>query len=630
MKWFKNLPTAWKLGLAFALPVVLAGAFGLVSVRSYEDLQGAASAIRGTLFSVIGASLLLGSGMCWGISRLITKPLDEVVVVLEAMALGDFSKEVRTDYKDEIGRMTGALNKSVACLRAAAETHTKQLQAATASARLGAMLESMAPSVTYADRSGKITYANPAALAMFKKVERHLPVRLEQLVGQSIDIFFKSPSPQHPILTDPNSPPYRAQVQIGDETFDLVVSAFFDANKEYTGSLLCWDCVTQRIAQDRLIREAAEREKQQADELRSELGSLLGNVNAAANGDLTQSVESGSSDAVCQMGEALGQLLATLRTSIGFIAANAGALATASEELSSVSMQMNSNAEETSSQSNVVSAAAEQVSRNVHTVATAVEEMGVSIREIAQSAAEAARIAATAVQVANNTNDTITKLGESSTEIGQVIKVITSIAQQTNLLALNATIEAARAGEAGKGFAVVANEVKELAKETAKATEDIGRKVEAIQSNTKGAVAAIKQITTIINQMNDLSSSIASAVEEQSATTNEMARNISEASKGSTQIAENVTAVAKAAEGTMQGAGNVQQAAGELSRMAVELQQLVAQFQYEKKQSAAFVPRAAWGPKSYSPGSRPTGASEPRNGNDRVDTRAKDTRVNRA
>jgi methyl-accepting chemotaxis protein len=260
------------------------------------------------------------------------------------------------------------------------------------------------------------------------------------------------------------------------------------------------------------------------------------------------------------------------------IADNSTAMSSASEELASVSTQMSANAEETSAQANVVSTASSEVSRNVQTVATAAEEMTASIKEIAKNAAEAAKVATGAVKVAEKTNGTIAKLGESSVEIGKVIKVITSIAQQTNLLALNATIEAARAGEAGKGFAVVANEVKELAKETAKATEDISQKIEAIRNDTKESVDAIGQIGTIINQINDISNTIASAVEEQTATTNEMTRNITEAARGSSEIAQNITGVATAAKSTTAGASNTSKAATELSRMSQELQQAVGTF----------------------------------------------------
>jgi methyl-accepting chemotaxis protein len=261
-------------------------------------------------------------------------------------------------------------------------------------------------------------------------------------------------------------------------------------------------------------------------------------------------------------------------------AQNASALASSSEELTAVSQQMAGNAEETATQADVVSAASEEVSKNVASVASASEEMQASIREIAKNANESARVAKNAVSVAHSTNETVKKLGESSQEIGNVIKVITSIAQQTNLLALNATIEAARAGEAGKGFAVVANEVKELAKQTAKATEDIGRKIEAIQGDTKGAVTAIEEISAIINQINDISNSIASAVEEQTATTNEIGKSVTEAATGVGDIAKNIGGVALAAKNTTQGANDTQKASQELSRMAAQLQKVVSKFTF--------------------------------------------------
>jgi methyl-accepting chemotaxis protein len=260
---------------------------------------------------------------------------------------------------------------------------------------------------------------------------------------------------------------------------------------------------------------------------------------------------------------------------VATVASSATTLGSSAEELTAVSSELSASADETSAQASAVSVAAEQVSKSVQTVAAGVEEMGASIREIAGNSHEAARIAHQAVRTAEATNATIAKLGQSSTEIGKVIKVITSIAEQTNLLALNATIEAARAGEAGKGFAVVANEVKELARETARATDEISQKIEAIQTDTQGAICAIEQIGQIIAEINNIAGTIASAVEEQTATTNEMSRSIVEAAMGSSEIAQNVTSVATAALNTTQGASNTQSAATELARMAAQLMQLV-------------------------------------------------------
>ncbi|RNL80282.1 GAF domain-containing protein [Nocardioides marmorisolisilvae] len=334
----------------------------------------------------------------------------------------------------------------------------------------------------------------------------------------------------------------------------------------------------------RLVSQAVQRlEKENADreaaaDLARKVDLVLGVVRSAAEGDLTREIPVAGDDAIGQLAAGLGSLLETLRGSMTNIGSTADTLAVASEQLTILAQGMGDGATVTSDRAASASGASVQVSASIQTVATAAEEMTASIREIAKNATEAATVATGAVSVASSAQGTVASLGESSAEIGQVIKVITSIAQQTNLLALNATIEAARAGDAGKGFAVVANEVKELAKETARATEDIGQKIEAIQADTQGAVSAIAEISEVIGRINDIQTTIASAVEEQTATTNEIARSVTEAAAGANGIAEDVTQVASAAEDTRQGAQNTLQSATDLSGMASELKGLVEKF----------------------------------------------------
>ncbi|MFY9980551.1 MAG: methyl-accepting chemotaxis protein [Candidatus Sulfotelmatobacter sp.] len=320
---------------------------------------------------------------------------------------------------------------------------------------------------------------------------------------------------------------------------------------------------------------------------------VLAQSEAIAAGDLTRDdLKVQSKDELGDLTVAINKMSGSLKSMIMAITENSLHVASASEELSNTSQQISANSEETSAQAKVVSDSAQQVSQNLQTVATGAEEMGSSIREIAKNATEAARVATSAVKVAETTTATVSKLGDSSNEIGQVIKVITSIAQQTNLLALNATIEAARAGEAGKGFAVVANEVKELAKETAKATEDISLKIEAIQTDTKAAVEAIASISEVINQVNGISTTIATAVEEQNATTNEMSRNVSEAANSSGEITSNINGVAQAAESTSRGAGDTQKAAQQLVETSAELRRLVEQFKINAGHDGMHAPRS--------------------------------------
>ncbi|HVV36323.1 MAG TPA: methyl-accepting chemotaxis protein [Acidimicrobiales bacterium] len=637
---------------------------------------------------------------------------------------------------DEDGKYCGAM--------ATWDVVTEKRELERQVARVTSMMENSPTNMMFADRDFTITYMNPASLKTLAGLEEHLPVKASEVVGSSLDIFHKNPSYQRGILSDEKQLPRRANISVGPETLDLLVSPIHDSDGNYVGAMATWEVITDKLALEAAQREAAndtaavnrvleamasavnvdeaakialdnvrdafgwaygsywkvnedqelrwvlesgdvpqefkdvtlrasfkegvglsgrawknrdlfftqdigemtdcsrapvaqkigvksgvcfplivagqvvgtmdfftmetlhpsqqrldalrnvgrlvssafdrisqeEAKRNAAAELQEKVNLVLDVVNAAVAGDLTRDLDIHGDDAIGQLAEGLGSLLHTMRQSMSNIGETAEALAAAAEQLTAVSGNMGRGATQTSDRAASASSASVQVSASIQTVASAAEEMTASIREIAKNADSAAGVATTAVKVASDAKGTVASLGESSAEIGQVIKVITSIAQQTNLLALNATIEAARAGEAGKGFAVVANEVKELAKETARATEDISQKIEAIQNDTRGAVDAIGEIGTIIDNINEIQTTIASAVEEQTATTNEIARSVTEAAGGANGIAADVAEVAEAATSTQRGAEESLQSASSLATMATELKRLVGQFRY--------------------------------------------------
>ncbi|GIE92196.1 methyl-accepting chemotaxis protein [Actinoplanes regularis] len=299
-----------------------------------------------------------------------------------------------------------------------------------------------------------------------------------------------------------------------------------------------------------------------------------------ANGELNVELPREGTDEPAEMAATLDDALQSIRRVISDVAAQAEVLDETSASLDEVAQTFASNIAETSTQARVVADASQEVSSNVQTVALGTQEMGSAIGDIAENASHAAAVAAEAVAAATVATGTVTSLGASSARIGDVLRLITSIAEQTNLLALNATIEAARAGELGKGFAVVAGEVKELAQETAKATDDIGQLVQDIQKDSAAAATAISGIGEVIGRISGYQTTIASAVEEQTATTAEMNRGIAEAAGGSTQIADNITAVAAAASAASEDVARSRAAAAELTRMSRQLREAVGQFRY--------------------------------------------------
>jgi methyl-accepting chemotaxis protein len=323
------------------------------------------------------------------------------------------------------------------------------------------------------------------------------------------------------------------------------------------GSALSWVVSGRMVASLRQVREGLRR---------------------MAAGDLTVHVPVTSRDEAGDMAQALNEAVEGMAGVVSGIADSSHSLADAASTMTGSAGAIAGTAQQTSTQAEVVARTADEVSASVQSVASGCEEMGVSIDEIAHNANEAARVAAEAVSVAGATTSTVNRLGASGAEIATVVKVITSIAEQTNLLALNATIEAARAGAAGKGFAVVAGEVKELAQETSRATEEVATRVQAIQADTERAVEAIGAISSVIGKINDYQMSIASAVEEQTATTREINRSVTQAATGAGGIASSIGAVADAAHGTARGVDGAQRSAVELAALAEDLRGLVQRF----------------------------------------------------
>ncbi|UWP83597.1 methyl-accepting chemotaxis protein [Dactylosporangium fulvum] len=308
------------------------------------------------------------------------------------------------------------------------------------------------------------------------------------------------------------------------------------------------------------------------------LRSAVGALTRVAAGDLTGTVAVRGRDELAEMGRALNEATSAMRDTVTALSSTATTLTDTAGALSRTAEDTASGAADSNLQAQTTASAAEQISAGVNTVATASEEMTAAIGEISQNATRAAQVATSAVDTAAQTSSTVRLLGTASGEIAEVLKTISSIAAQTNLLALNATIEAARAGEAGKGFAVVAGEVKDLAQETARATEDIGHRIAAIRTHTGATTEAIGRITAIIDEINDYQNTIASAVEEQTATTAEINRSVAETATGTQVIASNITHLATTAQAVTEAAAASNRAAEELTAVAGRLRGLVGRF----------------------------------------------------
>jgi methyl-accepting chemotaxis protein len=388
------------------------------------------------------------------------------------------------------------------------------------------MIEQLPVGVMTAEPTGdfRITYLNAEARKILQTVQDVIRVPVDKLVGQTIDVFHPGSHRQRDLVADPANLPHRTSITLGSETIDLRISATFDRNGAYAGPLLTWRQITGQV---RLVNQ-----------FEQSVGAIARTVADSAEG--------------------MRQAASVMRESA--IAAGERTLA--------------------------VSTASDQASQSVSTAAAGAEEVAVSVAEIARQVAESAQIAGMAVAEAEATDASVSSLSEAADRISAVVRLIGDIAARTNLLALNATIEAARAGEAGKGFAVVAGEVKTLATQTAKATQEIGGQITAMQQATSQAVTALRSISGTIQRMNEIATIIAGSVEEQGAATQSIAQAVQHAAAGTAEVNSNIAAVTQVVEETGSRANGVLESATEMTGQAARLKDEVAKFLVAVQQAA--------------------------------------------
>lgn len=506
---------------------------------------------------------------------------------------------------------------------------TEKLALENKVSKINCMVESSPTNIMFANREGIIEFLNPKSTETLTSIQDHLPVAVDRIQGGSYDVFHKNPAHQRQLLADPRNLPHQANIHIGPHTLDLLVTAIYDSEGEYSGPMVTWDVVTDKLElEKKSARMNSMIENAPVNILMADLDLNLVYMNPASRSTLT-SLEKHLPKPVNQLDgqsidifhknpsyqrtllanpsnlpheanikladETLSLLVSPIydheNNYIGpmvtwevvsdkirlveSLKEAAVQVSSASEEVAATSREMEGNAQGANAEASQAAAAGEEISAGVRQVAHSSEELRSSIGEISENMNNTSKLVNKTLVEAEEADKKMTQLSSSSKEIGDVIKVINSIAQQTNLLALNATIEAARAGDAGRGFSVVANEVKELANQTAAATEEITKKIVAIQEDTKSSVDAIKVISSSIQQVNDFASQISAAVQEQNATTDELTRISNEASEGVNGISQNIKAVSETSNQTANNAQQLVEASRGMTSLAQKLNDLV-------------------------------------------------------
>ncbi len=557
-------------------------------------LLGAASAVLASIVTVVLMTRNIGN-------QLGTEP-GKLMAIASSIAEGDLNQDLRTGGIS-VG-VFAAMQQMQNNLRDRAEEDKNK---ADEMARVKQALDSSSAAVMVIDADENIVFQNRASQTYFKQLETIVRRRIPDfssttLTGHNIAWLQKALQVDANRWAE-NSEYIQNDIVLETKHLRQVFSTIKDEDNQTLGSVVEWfdrtDQVTveneiQTIVSKALEGDLSPRLKMDNKEgfnamLSEQMNALLTVCddvisdtvrvfNALSRCDLTQTIDNEYKGSFEQVKQHANQTIQQLTGIIGNVKADTVTLDTASDQLRSINGQAHKTAESSAHQASMVATAADQIRTCINSVATAGHEMSASINEIARSTSEATRIAGNAVILAETTDTTVRKLSTSSGDIGNVIKVINSIAEQTNLLALNATIEAARAGDAGKGFAVVANEVKELAKETAQATEEIEQKVATIQKDSESAVDAIGSIDKIIQEINSIQLTTSTAMEEQSTSTREIVKLVTEAAQGSNNIAETITQALQGAESTLSFSNSAQKSTDDLSELAGGLRGLVDKF----------------------------------------------------
>lgn len=576
---------------------------------STVDLEEDISSIHiaTTALSVMAAlmSILLVALISDSLKRLLTHMGAEparVLQIVNRIASGDLTENIGNEQAH-----TGVYKAMCVMQNNLRERQLADQAAAAENTQLRKALEYAKANVMVADENNDIVFTNKSATELFSESESEVKSKIplfnaSGIVGSNMDIFHKQPHLQNKVVRKLNGP-HKAQIQFGKYTFSLIANPIFDENRARLGTIVEWFDITEELASAKEVQDMvdaavrgdlSQRVQSQGkspsferlsdgmnqlmdvnEQVISDMQRVLG---AIAAGDLTKLIDTEYQGAYDNLKQSTNSTVMQLTEIISEVKGSAAFIASASAQLSCTNDELNAEAEEGAQQADIASQAAERIMHNVENVAGASAEMDGSVSQIGKSVSEAVVVAGKAVSLAKTTDTQVRKLTSSSGDIGNVIKVINSIAEQTNLLALNATIEAARAGDAGKGFAVVANEVKELAKETAKATEEIAQKVTAIQEDSEGAAEAIGNIGEIIETISDYQNNIAKAVEIASDTTAKISNNAGEAAKGNAEISRTSSKVLKGTQSTLAGVSQSKAAAQELGRMAEQLSKRVEGF----------------------------------------------------